>query len=78
MVNLCNVQPRILQSYGKLYIWKSDFIFPSDKRNYSKLTSSITVKTFSNGHLCKTITCLKRPMLSAESIKANSCAIDTV
>ena len=30
------VEPRILQSYGKLYIWK--YIFPSDKQNYSELT----------------------------------------
>ena len=31
------VEPRILQNYGKLYIWKSELIFPSDKQNYSEL-----------------------------------------
>ena len=32
------VELRILWSYGKSYIWKSELIFPSDKRNYSELT----------------------------------------
>ena len=38
------VEPSILWNYGKLYIRKSQLIFPSDKRKYSKLTWSITVK----------------------------------
>ena len=37
------VERSILWNYGKLYI-KSQLIFPSDKRKYSKLTWSITVK----------------------------------
>ena len=56
------VEPRILGSYGKLYIWKTELIFPSDKWNYSKLTSSITVEPAQT--LCKMTTRLKQPMLS--------------
>ena len=32
------LEPRILQSYVKLYIWKSELIFASEKQNYSELT----------------------------------------
>ena len=40
------VETTILWSYGKLYIWKSELIFPSEKQNYSELTDSITVNLF--------------------------------
>ena len=32
------VEPKILWSHGKLYIWKSGLSFPSGKWNYSELT----------------------------------------
>ena len=52
------VEPRILWSNEKLFIRKSELIFPSDKRNYSELTENITVK------LVQTTTSVRRPILS--------------
>ena len=58
------VEPRIFWGCGKLYIWKSELIFASDKQNYSELTVKHYSQICSNNHLCKTTTCIRRPMLS--------------
>ena len=53
------VEQRNLWCYGKLFIWKSELVFPSDKWNYSELTQSITVK------LVQTTTSLRLTILSS-------------
>ena len=56
------MEPMILWGYGKLYIWKSELIFPSDKWNYSKLTHCS--QTCSDDRVYKMTTRLRWPMLS--------------
>ena len=64
------VEPRILWSCGKLYIWKSELIFPSDKQNYSELSfkalqsNLLKQPHLQDNHLSK--------MTNAESAQANS------